>query len=39
MGVKGREYFAEHFARERLFDRLDAWLVEATNAKLAEKPA
>jgi glycosyltransferase involved in cell wall biosynthesis len=39
MGVKGREYFAEHFARERLFDRLDAWLVEATNAKPAEKPA
>jgi glycosyltransferase involved in cell wall biosynthesis len=39
MGRKGREYFAEHFARERLFDRLDAWLVEATNAKPAEKPA
>ena len=28
MGCNGREYFLEHFARERVFDHLEAWLVE-----------
>lgn len=30
MGRNGREYFAEHFARERVLDHLDAWFVEVT---------
>lgn len=28
MGRNGREYFQEHFARERVFDQLEAWLAE-----------
>jgi len=31
MGQRGREFFLEHFARERVFDHLDAWLVELVN--------
>jgi glycosyltransferase involved in cell wall biosynthesis len=28
MGCNGREYFLEHFARERVFDHLEAWFAE-----------
>lgn len=28
MGRRGREYFEEHFEREKLLDRLEGWMYE-----------
>lgn len=31
MGQNGREYFAKHFARERVFDRIETWFSEVVE--------
>ena len=31
MGRRGREYFEEHFEREKLLDRLEGWMYELTE--------
>ena len=30
MGIRGREYFDRHFSRDKLIDRLEAWMYELT---------
>lgn len=34
MGRKGREYFEEHFEREKLLDRLEGWMHELVGKRL-----
>lgn len=34
MGQRGRDYFEQHFDREKLLDRLESWMAEVTEPRL-----